>query len=340
MDYAKTIFGNSLPEITYTDIENYFVSEREESDQIEFKSYVEGGSLESKISGLVRSIAAFLNSDGGILIWGAPKGEKVSRGDRKVNVFKGQLSDVPQELSDKDWIISKITDKIVPLPIGIRVQAIKKGARSVAVFEVDKSGYSPHQAEEKYFMRLDGQSRTAPHHYVEALFKKVSYPQLEAYIKPKSISYFNDNNSFVVSAILYIINKSLYPNEEGLNVDVLLGGGFFNRDSSNQFEYNHPTYAYYGVLIPIDLHMHFPLDTLHQCNHVGVIIVSFGGKTAPRKVCDYRINFNSNTLDLNKIANSFSINFENKLQSEIITEKDASGEIQLSMLGVLRKNEK
>lgn len=116
MKYASVILGKDLSELAYADIEKYFHVEREESDQAEFKSYVANGSIDSKISGLVRTVAALLNSDGGILIWGAPIGEKEQRGDRKVTVFKGELTSLPQEFSDKDWIISKIVDKIVPLP--------------------------------------------------------------------------------------------------------------------------------------------------------------------------------------------------------------------------------
>lgn len=335
MKYASVILGKDLNELVYLDLENYFSVEREESDQVEFKSYVENGSLDSKISALVRTVAALLNSDGGILIWGAPMGEKQQRGDRKVVIFKGVLTNLPQEYTDKDWIISKIVDKIVPLPAGVRVQIIRDSARCAAVFEVDKSPYSPHQADEKYFMRLDGQTRAAPHHCVEALFNRVSYPHLEAYIKPKAVAH--NGNGFAVTASLLCINQSLFPNEEGFNLNVMLAGGTFS-NYQQDYHYVHPGFIYYGEWVPIDLTMIFPTNLLAKWDYKGRILVSFGGKTAPRKMSEYHIDFNSGRGNLENPSTFFSIVEENRLQSEIMAEKNVSQEERLGLLGVLRNS--
>jgi hypothetical protein len=58
----------------------------------------------------------FLNSDGGIIIWGAPKGKKVP--DKKEKVFQGE-PDMVDYLYEKDAFISKIADSITPTPRAI-----------------------------------------------------------------------------------------------------------------------------------------------------------------------------------------------------------------------------
>lgn len=330
MDYATAILGKNLQSLTYADLEVYFAAEREESDQVEFKAYVNTGSIESKLSGLIRSIAAFLNSDGGLLIWGAPLGEKKLVGDRKVAVFKGSLTDLPAELSDKDWIISKIVDKIIPLPAGIRVQTVKQNDSSVAVFEIDRSTYSPHQTDERYFMRLDGQTRTAPHHYIEALFSRVSYPQLETYLKIERIS--TDREGFAIHGAFYFTNKSM-QNEELFSAEIqLFGGEFSNGDSFRN--YIQPGCLFYGQWVRNSFRMRFKTQELDKFDYLGRIIVFFGGKTAPRKVCEYELNFNS--ISLSNPEKSIIIKIENKLQSEIIFEKNISDEEMLKDIGVIR----
>ena len=39
MTYSKLYFGKELDEVSYEDIENFFVDEKDESNKIEFKSY-------------------------------------------------------------------------------------------------------------------------------------------------------------------------------------------------------------------------------------------------------------------------------------------------------------
>ncbi|MBL0145403.1 MAG: putative DNA binding domain-containing protein [Chitinophagaceae bacterium] len=76
MDYCTSHFGKRLNDLTIQDIESYFQQERIETDQLEFKSISQHGNLNDKILGIQRSICAFLNSSGGLLIWGAPEGKK------------------------------------------------------------------------------------------------------------------------------------------------------------------------------------------------------------------------------------------------------------------------
>ena len=42
-----------------------------------------------------------------------------------------------------------------------------------------KSDYAPHQFNGKYYMRIDGHTITTPHHYVEALMRKLPIQDLK-----------------------------------------------------------------------------------------------------------------------------------------------------------------
>ena len=120
MIYTKNYFGKeTIDEISYEDVVNFFSEEQQESDKIEFKSFIvsdksdrKGDSLKDKENGVIKSISGFLNSEGGMLIWGSPAGEIVE--GKKEKVFKGQLSLVEQ-LYEKDQFISKLTDSITPI---------------------------------------------------------------------------------------------------------------------------------------------------------------------------------------------------------------------------------
>ena len=94
MPYSKLYFGKELNELTYENIEEFFLNEKEESDKIEFKSYhsKEEKNHTEKENGIIRAICALLNSEGGLIIWGAPVGQTVS--EKKEKIFKGDLSPI------------------------------------------------------------------------------------------------------------------------------------------------------------------------------------------------------------------------------------------------------
>ncbi len=98
MAYAKLYFNKELNELSYDDIENFFVIEKDESDKIEFKSYQtpEEKNHTEKENGVIRAICGLLNSEGGLVIWGAPIGQTVP--GKKEKIFKGILSPTDQLL--------------------------------------------------------------------------------------------------------------------------------------------------------------------------------------------------------------------------------------------------
>ncbi|MEL6812966.1 MAG: ATP-binding protein, partial [Bacteroidota bacterium] len=138
-NYSQQYFGKDLNDLNYEDINNFFIEEKEESDKIEFKAFHPSfGNFNKNLDGVIRGICAFLNSDGGILIWGAPLGKKLEERE----VFQGTLSPVT-EFKEKDSLISKISDSITPLPVNINVKIIEQEGQYLYIFETQMSSYSP-----------------------------------------------------------------------------------------------------------------------------------------------------------------------------------------------------
>ena len=300
MDYSQNYFGKALSDLTFTDIENYFVEEKDESVSIEFKSYsATYGNLNRNLEGVIRGICAFLNSEGGILIWGAPEGTTVE--GRQERVFVGELSPIP-ELKEKDWLINKISDSINPLPVGIQVQIFENEGNYVYLFMVQQSTFSPHQFKNIYYARLDGQTKPSPHYLIEALFKKITYPNIESYIKPDKI--LNNGTSYFLDLTIFVFNFSELQNEEDVSFRLMCPEGIFTK--STQAQHQH-MYSYEGhqlihkglinVLHHGSPNMHTerimfnPNQLLTENENKVTLLLSFGGKHSPLKFCEYKLDF-------------------------------------------------
>jgi predicted HTH transcriptional regulator len=94
---VSAIFNRDIHSLTEEDLSNYFSSEKRETNTIEFKSYIDNrkpGTTKDKrdnekLDEIIKTICGFLNSDRGILIWGAPKGKSESGNEE---VYKGALT--------------------------------------------------------------------------------------------------------------------------------------------------------------------------------------------------------------------------------------------------------
>jgi hypothetical protein len=334
MDYCITHFSKKLNELTISDIENYFEQERSETDQLEFKSLNPQGDLNEKYKGIQRSVCALLNSSGGLIIWGSPQGKKI--GGKKEKVFQGNLTYFNEGL-EKDKLISKISDLIIPLPIGIRVNVLQSSFGSIVVIEVDSSEYAPHQTEHIYYMRIDGQSRPAPHHYVEALFKKITYPRLGGYIKIENANA--TSKKIVLRFTMFVYNLSKLQNEHDLNCRILINNGNFVG-----YEYFIGADKYYPngkelILSPAKSilfygepfhhveEIEFPFETMSVSQQV-TIYFFFGGKTSPMMVSEYLISIKSIPLGTDDFSSMFQLIHENQYLYEKkdligISEKEA-----------------
>jgi hypothetical protein len=340
MSYSKLFFGKDINELTFIDIENFFSEEKEESNKIEFKSYysVEERNHTEKENGVIRAICALLNSEGGLVIWGAPIGQFVE--GKKEKIFKGELSPC-EKIIEKDSFISRITDLITPSPIGILFKRLESNNKYLYIIEVDQSFYAPHQFRNIYYMRIDGQTKPAPHHYIEALFKKITFPKLEGYFKP--IVFKSESNLHFLEFSYYIFNKSKLINEHDIYYRLITMPGQFlnyingvNDDKIYEMEghelrvLNAKPTLYYNEPIMDNVTIEIKPQDLIDSECKVDIMFFFGGKNSPLKVSEYTILLNSLTeKDLNKLLikrdeNKYIFENSDKLN---ISEKDSMKKI-------------
>jgi hypothetical protein len=300
MSYARLFFGKEINEITYGDVENFFTDEKEESDKIEFKSYysVYENHFSQKESGIIRAVCGMLNSEGGLIIWGAPKGQSVA--GKKEKIYKGELSPL-DALIEKDAFISRVTNLVTPSAKGIIFQRLEKNSRYVYLIEVQQSQYAPHQYNNTYYMRIDGQTRPAPHHYIEALFQRISYPNLEGKLLLDSVSSQLDLLYQTLRIKIDISNRSMFQNEHDIYIKllserVLIESNDFNafvrqtrdKTGSEMEIYNVRSTLYH--LAPLRNYFTVSFD---KDIKKGSLILIFGGKTSPLKMCKYNLRISS-----------------------------------------------
>lgn len=329
MDYCKSHFGKGLDELVFQDVEDYFLQERIETDQLEFKSISPGGDIKGQVQTIQKSVCAFLNSSGGLIIWGAPGGQKIA--GKKEKSYKGSLTKFNQVI-EKDIVVSTISDGIIPLPNFIRIKILEKQNRSIVILEVDNSDYSPHQTGNTYYMRIDGQTKPAPHHYIESLFRKIKYPNLESILKINNL-YFHEGNYKLLFDIIFF-NWSPLQNEEKLAFRILSHGIFehskysgdlgYDLEGHESFNENVKDVFYYGEPVIISEILHFNEIKLKETGNKTSILISFGGKYSPRKSSEYVLDFTKRKeSDLNSIIISKN---ENRLARDIHEEKGMNKE--------------
>lgn len=303
-NFSTQYFSKDLNDLTFNDIEQYFTFPQEESDKIEFKAFhPKFGNFDKNLEGVVRGICAFLNSNGGLLIWGAPLGVK----NNNFDIFQGTLATINKYI-EKDSLISKISDSITPLPVNIRIKILEKSNQYLYIFEIDKSPYSPHQYKNTYWARLDGQTKPAPHYLVEALFRKISFPLIEGYISFDKFGNYDDNRVYL-DITIYILNFSEMQNEYDVEFSVICYEAIFEGSFKNDIKINYSLGGHKYESIPniktlrfgapnsTNKKLIFDLYELKE-KHDGnmYISLSFGGKSSPLKFSEYKLNFNLSTI--------------------------------------------
>jgi len=203
MSLAKNILGKALFDLTQQDIEDYFIQPREETSILEFKSG------EAKVNGIFKEICAFLNTEGGLLIVGTPKEQKVGKTGKRI--CRGKP--VPSHFRSKQWLYSLLTANIVPVPDDIHIHEIPADGGKLYVIEVEQSHHPPHQflTDGRYYIRSEQEARPASHGIVEALFFKYRYPRLLAELQihrsPRNVENFNE-------IYIDITNTSAVPTDQ------------------------------------------------------------------------------------------------------------------------------
>ncbi|ACU60710.1 AlbA family DNA-binding domain-containing protein [Chitinophaga pinensis] len=238
--FSELLFGKQLNEVSYDDVLDYFNAPKVESNIIEFKSYyVKDDKAKEpekekreRENGVLKTICGFLNSDGGIIVWGSPEGVEAMTDGVKEKHFYGNLTPVPINIP-KDQFMARVVNSIIPAPAGVlyhQMQCPEGGF--IYILEASRSSFPPHQFQNIYWMRLDGHTRAAPHHYIEALMKQIKMPDLGAFIKTQEFTTPARNHA-ILSFVLTIHNFSRYLTAH--NVSYSLGctyGLFFYEKES------------------------------------------------------------------------------------------------------------
>lgn len=221
MSFSKQIFQKEIYDIEISDLQLFFSTPQEESSVLEFKS----GEVE--IDELYKEICAFLNTEGGILIVGAPQEKKIKVDNKEKKVCVGELT--VSKIKEQDSLVRGIASNISPMPHNIKVKALEHLSGKVFILEIPQSFFPPHQAskEGKYYIRLERDSRAAPHGIVEALFYKRQKPNLNL-----GISIATRADASEIKKIEFIFRNESNVTAESLGFIINIGG--VNRIMSNK----------------------------------------------------------------------------------------------------------
>ena len=211
------------------------------------------------------------------------------------------------------------------------MKVLNGSTQYVYVFEVQVSNYRPHQYKHIYYARLDGQTRPAPHYLVEALMRRITYPNIEAYLKvtDSKLEKIHGVYSYILGIEIIVCNFSELQNEENILLDVTVGPGTFrewNANSEPIEQYSQEEHRLRIVDFTKTLHfgLHavrpetviIPRDELSGNKELSIgtneimIVILFGGKYSPAKSSHYVIdvtrtvtNYDYNSLIVRKEEN-------------------------------------
>ena len=331
MDYSNVYFGTNREDLNLKTIEDFFSTEKTENNTLEFKSFNANSKLDALYDDICKSLCAFLNSDGGILIWGAPAGLKPK--DKKEKIFQGVLTPIT-EILEKDTVIRIVSSRISPIPAKINVKIIEEGNKRICIFEVQKSRWA-HQISGTYYMRLDGQSVPAPNYYVEALIKQIQYPELSGHIKP--LKYQHMGNGYTLTLNVIVFNFSPLQNEKRVSFRIMTSCGRFKGwdvpQIAHNFEYNGKVYVnrevidvlHYGMPANESLQILITGSDLTSANSQLEIYLQFGGEMSPMQESRYVLNLRplQQSEKATVLVSSFT---ENMLLSEMQTKNGKTKE--------------
>ena len=162
--FITQFFDKNPDELTVSDIQNYFNDRQEESPTLEFKSG------DAEINDVFKEVAAFLNTEGGLLIIGSPRETRETIGKRVINFCQGEVT--YSKFVSKDWLHQKLFSNITPSPTEIYIKEIVTEKGNIFILDIPQSTNPPHQstADGRYYIRLENESKPAPHGLIQALF--------------------------------------------------------------------------------------------------------------------------------------------------------------------------
>ncbi|MBD2757152.1 AlbA family DNA-binding domain-containing protein [Spirosoma validum] len=299
--FTEELFNQPIDKITQQDLERYFQEERDETLFLEFKSFTDktedtrsrSKKEADRIKGVLKTIDAFLNSSGGLLIWGAPEPVDVERGERKVKMCRGPLAPVPT-FYDRDSFINQLASQISPLPQEVRIQSVPVSGGYVYLFEVPESQNKPHQFDGRYYVRMDTRTDVAPHYLVYALCRQVKVPELSMTAKfDRALTRLNPSTiDFDVS--VEITNQTETTNDYDIYLKVQVLNGTVERirllDGIDILMLDNVAKILPSGL-PARAHFNVKINIPFNDKTGDIIKIWYGGKTSQVKQHVYSVNF-------------------------------------------------
>ncbi|MBK7383543.1 MAG: hypothetical protein IPI81_09425 [Flavobacteriales bacterium] len=120
-----------------------------------------------------------------------------------------------------------VFDSISPSPQGIKIKKLTHRGQRAYVFEVPRSPYAPHQVKEKgaYWFRFNATTKPAPHHFVEALMRRVRFPDLGVHLRMGHVQRLEKRRSISVGFDVVCMNRSVLQNEQDITVSIHVSHG-------------------------------------------------------------------------------------------------------------------
>jgi hypothetical protein len=165
LSYIRHLFNRELiEEVTVADIQKLIDDKTEESLHLDYEAIPESNVT---FDGLAKHISGFLNTSGGIVIFGV--GE-ATHGKHKV-----PSKITWTNLINKETVERSLSSKIEPWSDDIKLVSITNpldATERVFLISAPKSKNPPHMANHKYYIRLNFEAQEMGHDQVAALFKQ------------------------------------------------------------------------------------------------------------------------------------------------------------------------
>lgn len=162
MNTSDLSFFENIHAIDLTSLADYFSENRIESQNLEFKSG------EATIDKILKEVAALLNTQGGVLIIGAPR--ELDRAGNQPGTCRGPLTF--SSFESVETLKTYLSHDIVPPPPRLELAQLKDAEHNVFLVKIPPSPMGPHQVlgNGKYYIRDGDKSRPATHREVEKMF--------------------------------------------------------------------------------------------------------------------------------------------------------------------------
>jgi len=239
-----------LDKITKEDIEEFIKQQIEENKNLDYKCI----DLYNNPTQLSRTIVAFANGDGGLIVLGV---REINEKDKRGNIIRK----IPGEITWGDGIFSKeqLENKLLseisrPIPKMRIIPLSNDHGKKIFLIDVPESDVPPHQAGDKcYYRRENFQNRRMEHVEIEDMFGRRQKPTLKfisRYIKGDFSENKNVRIQFLIvnigKAIAKLVNWSIsFCNVERYNIHTPMLQDITGLRTCPSFQFSYPDEVFY-----------------------------------------------------------------------------------------------